>query len=83
MSKVELFRVRRCKECDHVEKMLEELGVSFSEFDVSLDPYREEVVKCTGCFSVPQLLINGSYVGNYETVKELYRANKLKEALAA
>ena len=81
MAKVKIYRVGRCKECDHVRMILEDLGIEYEELDVTTDPYREEVVKATGCFSVPQIMLDDVYVGNYTKIMELHRSGGLKEAL--
>lgn len=79
MTRVKLYTVGRCKECDHVRKMLEELGIEYEELDVTIDPYREEVVRTTGYYSVPQLLNGERHVGNYDTIIDLYKEKKLKD----
>ena len=81
MTSVKLYTVGQCKECDHVKMMLDELNVEYIELDVTQDPYREDVVRMTGCFSVPQLLLDDLYIGNNDDVVELFRAEKLKQAL--
>jgi glutaredoxin 3 len=81
MPIVKIYRVGRCKECDHVRMILDELGIEYEELDVTKDPYREEVVKATGCFSVPQILVEDRYIGNYHKILKLHRENRLKEAL--
>ena len=81
MPNVKIYRVGRCKECDHVRMIFEELGIEYEELDVTTDPYREEVVKATGCFSVPQIMLGDVYVGNYTKILELHKAGELKEAL--
>ena len=81
MTIVKLYLVGQCKECDHVKMMLDELSVEYIELDVTQDPYREDVVRMTGCFSVPQLLLDDVYIGNYDDVVQLFKTEKLKAAL--
>jgi len=83
MVQVKLFTVGKCKECDHVKMMLDELGIEYIELDVTTDPWREEVVRVTGCYSVPQLVLDTEHVGNYDTIVLLYKTERLTEVLAA
>ena len=80
---VKLYTVGKCKECDHVKMMLEELGIEYLELDVTTDPWREEVVRVTGCYSVPQLVLDAEHVGNYDTIVQLYKNKQLAEVLAS
>jgi glutaredoxin len=61
--------------------MLQELEVEFDELDVTIDPYREEVVRTTGCYSVPQLVFGDRHVGNYDAIVGFYKEKRLKEQL--
>lgn len=83
MVQVKLYTVGKCKECDHVKMMLKELGIEYVELDVTTDPWRQEVVKVTGCYSVPQLVLGTIHVGDYDTIVDLYKSKKLAEELGA
>jgi len=78
MLKVRLYTVGNCPECETIRRMLEELDIDYQLRDVTKDPYRKEVVELTGCYSVPQLVIENEHIGGFEEVMDLYRSKKLK-----
>lgn len=67
-------------------QMFEELGVPFSTVDVLSDPELREAIKHYSNWpTIPQVYINGKFVGGCDIVRELHESGELqtlvKEAL--
>ena len=73
----------RCGFSYRVVRILDELGVEFTAYDVSQDPEMREAVKELANWpTYPQLYINGEFVGGCEIVEELFREGELQELLS-
>ena len=69
-------------------EVFEQLGVPFETVDVLQDPeVREGVKQFTKWPTIPQVFINGKFVGGCDIVREMYDSGELqpmvKEALAS
>ena len=67
-----MYSTPRCGWCDRVVKMLEEHGVIVEKIDVSGDKtLMKEMQKAAGkkVTSVPQVIIDGKFVGGYTEVE--------------
>ncbi|MBC8256399.1 MAG: glutaredoxin 3 [Candidatus Marinimicrobia bacterium] len=63
--------------------MLDDMGLSYEEINIEEKGIsREELVKITGGYSVPQIAINDTNIGGFDKLLQLNQSGKLKELLA-
>jgi monothiol glutaredoxin len=66
-----------------VVQVLESLGVKFTDIDVLSDPALRQGIKDFSSWpTIPQLYIQGEFVGGCDIVREMYAAGELQELLA-
>jgi glutaredoxin 3 len=84
MAEVIIYRTVYCPYCDMAKRLFTDLGVPFTQIDVTDDPAaREDLIRRTGGRrTVPQIFINGVAVGGYTDVRELHRTGELALMLA-
>jgi glutaredoxin 3 len=83
-AKVEIYSSPWCGYCYRAKQLLEGKGVSFTEIDVMEQPVRrdEMVTRAGGRTTVPQIFINGKWVGGSDDLYALDKAGKLDPLLA-
>ncbi len=83
MAGVEIYSSMLCPYCYRVKKLLESKGVEYEEIDVMLHPRRraEMMARSGGRTSVPQIFVDGVYLGNCEEIYALEAAGKLASIL--
>jgi len=65
-------------------QILTRLGVSFEGVNVMDDPeIRQGIKDFTNWPTIPQLYIDGEFMGGADIVRELYQSGELKELLSA
>jgi glutaredoxin 3 len=84
MKKVLMYSTGVCPYCDRAERLLMRKGVQqIEKVRVDLHPeLRAEMMEKTGRRTVPQIYINGVYVGGYDDLAALDQAGGLDELLA-
>jgi len=84
MAKVLMYTTEVCPYCVRAEQLLKRKGVQVIEkVRVDLQPeIRAEMMKKTGRRTVPQIYINGEYVGGYDDLAALDQAGGLDKLLA-
>ena len=84
MAKVVMYTTAVCPYCIRAEQFLLHKGVSeIEKIRVDLQPeLRAEMMKKTGRRTVPQIYINGEYVGGYDDLASLDHAGGLDKLLA-
>ncbi len=74
----------RCGFSAQVVSMLGDLGVGFQTLDVLSDPaLREEIKAYSNWPTIPQLYVDGQFVGGCDIVSELYKNGELGRMLGA
>ena len=83
MAEVIIYRTTYCPYCDQAKRLFKNLGVAFTEVDVTNDhDMRIKLVDMTGGRrTVPQVFIDGLSVGGYTDVVALQKSGKLDELL--
>ena len=82
MADVLVYSTRICPYCVRAKQHLTRKGVSYREIMVDDDPQqREEMMRITGCRTVPQILIDGQPIGGCDDLLALDRAGKLDPLL--
>lgn len=85
MQNVEIYTSPLCGYCHAAKRLLNEKGVSFTEFNVLMNPKMkpEMIQRAGGKTSVPQIFVGDTHVGGYDDLYALERAGKLDPLLAA
>jgi glutaredoxin len=64
------------------KKMLDDKGLSYKEINIEEEGIsRDDLVKLTGGFTVPQILIDNVPIGGFDKLLLLDQTGKLKELL--
>lgn len=84
MSKVEIYTKGYCPFCHRAKALLNEKGVSFTEFEIDVQPeLREEMInRANGGYTVPQIFINDQHIGGCDDMYALEAQKKLDALLA-
>lgn len=84
MTNVLMYTTAVCPYCVRAEQLLKRKGVQqIEKIRVDLQPeLRVEMMEKTGRRTVPQIYINGVYVGGYDDLAALDQAGGLDELLA-
>lgn len=84
MTRIIVYSTPYCGYCRAAKHLLNKKGVEFTEIDVSEDmELRQNMIsRAFGRRTVPQIFINGTYVGGYDELAELERGAKLDALLA-
>ena len=83
MAKVEIYTTPFCGYCARAKGLLEKKGVAYEEMDVMMDDKkRSEMRDRAKRSTVPQIFINGQYIGGSDELAELEQAGKLDALLA-
>lgn len=85
MPKVEIYTKLTCGFCYRAKKLLEMKKVPYEEYSVDVGgAKRAEMIERTGGrMTVPQIFINGQYVGGCDELMALEYQGKLDQLLAA
>ena len=63
--------------------MLDDKGLSYEEINIEeQDLTREDLVKLTGGYTVPQIIINDKPIGGFDKLLQLNQSGELKVLLA-
>ena len=84
MQSVEIYTSPLCGYCHAAKRLLNEKGVSFSEYNVLMNPERRQEMldRAHGRHTVPQIFIGDTHVGGYDDMAALDRDGKLDPLLA-
>lgn len=83
MPKVEVYSSPFCPFCYRAKKLLAAKGVAFEEIDVMMNPSRkaEMVERSGGRTSVPQVFVDGDYLGDCDGIHALDASGQLDARL--
>ena len=82
MNHVEMYTTAICPYCIAAKNFLARKGLSVDEIRVDSDPARRsEMVEKTRRMTVPQIFVNGHYVGGYDDLVALDRTGGLDPLL--
>ena len=84
MAKVEIYTGMFCGYCERAKRLLKQKGVDYIEIpvDTNADEHMRMVERAGGRWTVPQIFIDGVYVGGSDELYALDRAGKLDPMLA-
>lgn len=82
MKDVILYTTATCPYCLRAKRLLTNKGVVFTDIDVNEAKEKFEAIKQqTGWNTVPQIFIDGAFVGGCDDIIQLERQGKLDELL--
>ena len=83
MATVEIYTKAFCPYCSRAMQLLAKKGVEPTEYDITVDRAKraEMLDRAKGGSTVPQIFIDGVYVGGSDDLAALDRAGKLDPLL--
>ena len=83
MKPVTLYTKGYCPYCAAAKALLDQRGVSYTEFDVTTDKERfeEMLARSAGGRTVPQIFVGDHHVGGFDDLNALQRAGDLDALL--
>ena len=84
---IEIYTLPTCPFCQKAKDKLKDNYLDYFEYDISHDEekLRKELAKRFnipgGRATVPQVLINGKYIGGYSELKDIINSGKLNQYL--
>jgi glutaredoxin 3 len=83
MAKIEMYTTPFCGYCARAKSLLEKKGAAYEEVDVMMDDKkRSEMRERAKRSTVPQIFINGQYIGGSDELAALEQAGRLDALLA-
>jgi glutaredoxin 3 len=83
MAKIEMYTTPFCGYCARAKSLLEKKGAAYEEVDVMMDEKkRSEMRERAKHSTVPQIFINGQYIGGSDELAALEQAGRLDALLA-
>ena len=83
MAKIEMYTTPFCGYCARAKGLLEKKGAAYVEMDVMMDEKkRAEMRERAKRSTVPQIFINGEYIGGSDELAALEQTGKLDALLA-
>jgi glutaredoxin 3 len=84
MRLVTVYTTDRCSRCVSAKALLARRGIGYEEINLAKDPDgRAELVKRTGMYTFPQIVIDDQTIGGFEELLAADRQGRLSELLAA
>ena len=72
MDKIEIYTKNFCPYCTRAKALLNKMGLSYTEYELSFDSAREtEMIKRSGRFTVPQIFVDNQPIGGSDELFEL------------
>ena len=80
--KIEIYTKNYCPFCHRAKALLENKGVSFTEYDVTADSTKEaEMRSRSGGFTVPQIFVDDKLIGGHDDLYALEQRGELEALL--
>jgi glutaredoxin 3 len=84
MRSVTVYTTEACPFCTSAKTLLTRRNIAFEEINLARDPDgRTKLIKQTGMYTFPQILIDGQSIGGFQELLAADRAGRLEELLAA
>ena len=79
---IKIYSSNWCSYCNATKNLLNELNIKFKEINIEEQNIsREELLKLSGGYTVPQICINEKFIGGYSELQSLYQNNKLMDLI--
>lgn len=85
MADIEIFSTAACPYCVAAKNLLKARGLDWNERRIDADPaaYADMAERTGGARTVPQIFINGTWVGGFDQLAAAEHSGKLDELLQA
>jgi len=85
MALAEIYTTAVCSYCVAAKNFLKQRGCDYREIRVDREPGKleEMLERSQGGRTVPQIFINGAYIGTYDDLIAADRSGRLEEVLTA
>lgn len=84
MSDIVIYTSSYCSYCRRARALLDSKGVCYTVLDVDANPRLwDEIIKRTGCDTVPQVFIGNRHVGGCDDLFDLERKGVLEPLLGS
>lgn len=81
-KKIEVFSGPQCSYCRQAKALLEEMGVNYTELDISTEHHRNEFVnRLPRTRSIPQIFVDDQHIGGFEDLQSLKEKGQLEIVL--
>lgn len=78
MPKIEVYTKNYCPYCVKAKTLLNSLNVEFEEIDITDTPEKIEELKAkSGAMTVPQIFVDGKFIGGATDIEALNEEGKL------
>ncbi len=84
MKRLQMYTIKGCPYCSNARNVLINSNIEYEEIDITPDSenMRDKLEKMSGGErSVPQIYIDGKYMGQDDEIKELVESKKIYEML--
>ncbi len=81
MTKVEIYSTPACRYCQQAKRIFDQMSIPYVEYNVQQDSVSLHVLKESGAQTVPQIVIDGKWIGGYTEVAALKLSGELKKLL--
>lgn len=83
MTRLKIFSTGICPICEKTKALLQKWGIAYEEVRVDLDMEgrREFAEKTNGARTVPQITIDGKWIGGFTELTELHMEDKLDDLM--
>ena len=79
---IKIYSSNWCTYCNAAKNLLQELNVDFEEINIEeKNISRQELENLSGGYTVPQICINGKFIGGYQELQYLHQNNKLMDLI--
>ncbi|MEE9189921.1 MAG: glutaredoxin domain-containing protein [Candidatus Neomarinimicrobiota bacterium] len=76
---IDIYTITYCPYCSAAKRLLEHYGFEYNEINIEKSGMtRIDLQNKTGGRTVPQIVINGKFVGGYENLYALHSNDSLK-----
>lgn len=83
MARLTIYSTGTCPICEQTKSLLEKWTISYAEIRLDQNPaaLREFSEKTSGARMVPQILIDGRWIGGFTELTEMHMENQLDELM--
>ncbi len=84
MADIEIYSTAMCPYCVAAKNLLQSKGLAWRELRIDVDPAARAAMRerAPGARTVPQIFINGTYLGGFDQLAAAERSGRLNELLA-
>jgi glutaredoxin 3 len=85
MARVKVFSTGRCPVCDKTKNLLKKWHIDYEEVRVDMDraALREMAEKTNGARTVPQITIDGEWIGGFSELTMMHMDDQLDHLMEA